>query len=58
MVIIWDRPTIIPGSRPAMNSCPTDKLAMDANKINMMLGGIIGPMVEDAAVTTTEKSSS
>ena len=40
-----------PGTKPAAKSPPTDTCITYAYTIMMMLGGMMGPMIEDAAVT-------
>ena len=43
--------TIRPGTRPAANSPATETFMMNAYRIMMPDGGMIGPMTDDAAVT-------
>jgi len=51
-------PSNIPGMAPATNNLPTDNPDMAPTIIIGMLGGIIGPTVEEEAVTAQEKSTS
>ena len=48
----------MPGTIPAMNKAPTDAPDTVAYTTSGMLGGMIGPSVEEAAVTQHEKSLS
>ncbi len=47
-----------PGTMPARNARPMDRLAVVASTTIMMLGGMIGPSVPDAAIRPAEKSMS
>ena len=48
-------PSIRPGTAPAMNSLPMDSSAITPKMTIGIDGGMMGPMVEDAAVTAAEK---
>ena len=48
------RPTRTPGRIPAEKSLPTEVLVTLAKRITAMLGGMMPPMVDDAAVTDAE----
>ncbi len=50
-------PSRIPGTVPARNIFPTEIPERAPTIIMGTLGGMIGPTVEDAAVTATEKSA-
>ena len=50
-------PTRIPGIAPPRKSLETETLAVEPKTIINTLGGIIVPMVEDAAVTATVKGA-
>lgn len=43
-------PIAIPGTTPAMNSCPIETLNTVPYTMNGMLGGMIGPMMLAVAV--------
>ena len=51
---IMARPSKIPGTRPDINSAPVLTLAIPAYTTMVILGGMIDPKVDDAAVTPTE----
>src|SRR5699024_11904832 len=51
---IIPRPIKMPGIIPPRNNAPTDAFAIPANITIGILGGIITPIVDDAAVTATE----
>ena len=47
-----------PGTKPAANKPAIDTLISDPYITIILLGGIVGPMIEDAAVTAALKSLS
>ena len=49
---------IKPGMNPPKKRAPTETLAIAPYIIKGMLGGMIGPIVDEAAVTAAEKSAS
>ena len=55
---ICSRPIRIPGSRPPISSAPMDTPVMEPYSTQEVLGGMMGAMVEDAAVTAAEKGLS
>ena len=54
--MINEIPTRIPGIAPAKNRLPIDTPAMLPYITNAILGGTIGPIVAEAAVTTAENA--
>ena len=46
-----------PGTTPARNSWPTDRLMIEAMSRNTIEGGMIGPTVAAQAMTAQAKSS-
>ena len=44
----------MPGTMPDMNSAPVDTLAMPEYTTIVMLGGMMEPRVDEAAVTPTD----
>ena len=58
MSTIIEMPIIRPGMKPPANRPPIETLAVNPKITNEIDGGMIGPMVEDAAVTAAEKSTS
>ena len=57
-MIISDSAIRSPGISPAANSSPIEADAMTPKITSGREGGMIGPMVDDAAVMPTEKSVS
>ena len=57
-MIISDSAIRSPGISPAANSSPIEADAMTPKITSGSEGGMIGPMVDDAAVMPTEKSVS
>ena len=57
-MIICKIPISIPGTRPPISSAPMDTPVMEPYSTAEVLGGMMGAMVEDAAVTAAEKSVS
>src|SRR5690554_5861071 len=53
-----DSPRMMPGSAPAMKSLPTEIPVSVPAMIMGRLGGMMGPTVEEDAVTAAEKSAS
>ena len=56
VVIIIATPMAMPGMAPPRNSLPTDMPDSEPTMIIGTLGGIIGPTVDDAAVTAAENA--
>ena len=57
VVAIIATPSRIPGSAPAMNILPTEIPASDPTMIIGTEGGMIGPTVDEAAVTAAENAA-
>lgn len=49
---------MIPGIHPARNILPTDTFATKAKRMSPMPGGMIGVIIDEAAVTAALKSLS
>ena len=52
---IKPQPISNPGTIPAANKAPTETFIKKAYKIMIPLGGIMGPITDDAAVTAAAK---
>src|SRR3989304_10379108 len=51
------RPTTMPGRNPARNSLPTEALVITANRIMVMLGGMMMAIAPEELINPSEKRS-